>query len=209
MHEKTKAYFYYDLISPFSYFFLKSRVTLEQRLELIPIPIFVAGLFRLQNNRGPAEVPEKRSYTYQFCIWKADQLKIPFKFPPRHPFVSVSAQRLLLQINADILTIDKAFDFVWGQGRDPDEEWEAFCISIGLPSKTAKPADEGIKKQLIKLTELAGQEGVFGVPSLKVNQQVFWGHDSIDWILDFLDNPGMFNENAYKNAKLVKNPLIQ
>lgn len=206
---KADAYFYYDLISPFSYFFLKSRKVFEKKLEIIPIPIFVAGMFKIQNNRGPAEVPEKRVYTYQFCVWKAQKLNVPFKFPPRHPFSSVSAQRLLLQNQANLSMLDKAFDFVWALGRDPEIEWEAFCLAIGLPGNTPKPLDDDVKQALIQSTEIAAQNGVFGVPSLRINNQVFWGHDSIEWILDFLENTSMFSEVPYQDALLIKNPLME
>ena len=206
---KIKVNFYYDLISPYCYFFLKSRKVLEDRLELIPAPIFLPRLFRLQNNRGPAEVPEKRAHTYQFCVWKAQQLKVPFRFPPRYPFASAAAQRLLLLHSADMALLDKAFDFVWAQGHDPELEWPSFCETIGLPANTPKPAGEEIKKSLSELTEKAAQEGVFGVPSIKVNQHVFWGLDTIDWILQYLDKPGMFDEPEYQNAMLTINPLLE
>ena len=54
MNMKLKAYFYYDIISPYAYLLLKSRKILEDKLELIPVPIFFPGLLRLQDNRGPA-----------------------------------------------------------------------------------------------------------------------------------------------------------
>jgi 2-hydroxychromene-2-carboxylate isomerase len=204
---KTKAYFYYDLISPFTYFFLKSKGILQERLELIPVPIFAAGLFRLQNNRGPAEVAQKRDYTYQFCVWKAQQLKIPFQFPPRHPFASAPAQRLLLQIGADLETLERAFDFVWANGNDPELQWEAFCVAIGLDKSTPKPNDDTVKQALIDSTQAASEQGVFGVPSLRIESQVFWGSDSIDWILAYLENPSMFDEPAFKKALSTINPL--
>jgi 2-hydroxychromene-2-carboxylate isomerase len=205
---KPKAYFYYDIISPYVYFFLKSRKVLEEKLELIPIPIFFPGLLRLQDNRGPAEVAEKRIHTYQFCVWKAQQLKLPFQFPNRHPFASAPAQRLLLQNKADLAMLDKAFDFVWGQGHDPELEWEGFCEAIGLPKNTPKPQDEQIKKALIDTTQTAANHGVFGVPSLRINEQVFWGNDSIDWALEYLNKPEMFSEKEFQRARSVINPLL-
>jgi 2-hydroxychromene-2-carboxylate isomerase len=205
---KPKAYFYYDIISPYVYFFLKSRKVLEEKLELIPIPIFFPGLLRLQDNRGPAEVAEKRIHTYQFCVWKAQQLKLPFQFPNRHPFASAPAQRLLLQNKADLAMLDKAFDFVWGQGHDPELEWEDFCEAIGLPKNTPKPQDEQIKKALIDTTQTAANHGVFGVPSLRINEQVFWGNDSIDWALEYLNKPEMFSEKEFQRARSVINPLL-
>jgi 2-hydroxychromene-2-carboxylate isomerase len=206
---KTKAYFYYDIISPYAYLFLKSRKALEDTLELIPTPIFFPGLLRLQNNRGPAEVPEKRAHTYQFCVWRAQQLNLPFRFPARHPFASASAQRLLLQQQANLEVLDKAFDFVWAYGHDPEIEWEGFCEAIGLSSDTPKPADEEIKKELIQSTQLAADHGVFGVPSLRINKQIFWGVDSIDWVLDYLKDPEMFSRKEFQDALLTINPLLE
>jgi len=42
-----------------------------------------------------------------------------------------------------------------------------------------------------------------------VNQHVFWGLDTIDWILQYLDKPGMFDEPEYQNAMLTINPLLE
>jgi 2-hydroxychromene-2-carboxylate isomerase len=206
---KLKAYFYYDIISPYVYLFLKSRKVLEDKFELVPMPIFFPGLLRLQDNRGPAEVAEKRIYTYQFCVWKAQQLKLPFQFPKRHPFACAPAQRLLLQNNADLVMLDKAFDFVWAQGHDPELEWEGFCEAIGLPRNTPKPQDEQIKKALIDATQTASNHGVFGVPSLRINEQIFWGNDSIDWALEYLNKPDMFSEKEFQKARSIINPLFE
>ena len=60
MSSKLKAVFYYDIISPFAYLFMKACASLGDRVNLIPKPIFLPGLLRLQNNRGPAEIPAKR-----------------------------------------------------------------------------------------------------------------------------------------------------
>jgi 2-hydroxychromene-2-carboxylate isomerase len=135
-------------------------------------------------------------------------LKLPFQFPNRHPFASAPAQRLLLQNKADLAMLDKAFDFVWGQGHDPELEWEDFCEAIGLPKNTPKPQDEQIKKALIDTTQTAANHGVFGVPSLRINEQVFWGNDSIDWALEYLNKPEMFSEKEFQRARSVINPLL-
>ena len=114
---------------------------------------------------------------------------------------------MLLQIGADLETLDRAFDFVWGNGNDPELQWEAFCVAIGLGQSTPKPNDENVKQALIDSTQTASEQGVFGVPSLRIDSQVFWGSDSIDWILAYLDNPSMFDEPAFKKALLTINPL--
>ncbi|NBO83520.1 MAG: disulfide bond formation protein DsbA [Betaproteobacteria bacterium] len=207
MPQKTQGFFYYDIISPFTYLFLRQRAVLADRLHLIPKPIFFPGLLRLQDNRGPAEVSEKRVHTYDFCIWSAKKHGIPMKFPARHPFPSVAAQRLFLQQNADWEMLDQAFDFVWVQGRDPDLEWPTFCASMGLPSDTSRPDSAEIKGRLAQETEQAARQGIFGVPTLVVHQRVFWGCDSIPWILDYLDDPNMFEQPDFQRLRVIENPL--
>ena len=100
MSTKQTAFFYYDIVSPFSYLYLKQRHKLEPYLDIEPVPILLGGLLRSTENRGPGEVAAKRPHTYQFCVWQAEKLGIPFKFPEHHPFTTVAAQRLLVQAKA-------------------------------------------------------------------------------------------------------------
>jgi 2-hydroxychromene-2-carboxylate isomerase len=206
---KTKAYLYYDILSPFTYFFIKLRKPLETQLELIPVPVFLAGLLRLQNNRGPAEIASKREYTYRWCVWFAQHHQIPFQFPPRHPFSSVAAQRLLLNLNADFHLIEKAFDFVWAHGNDPESQWGDFCEVLGLPPDTPKSQEESVKLELTTHTNEAASFGIFGLPTVRIEKEIFWGCESIPMILDFANDPNLFHSNAYQEISLIDNPLSQ
>ena len=205
MSSKLKAVFYYDIISPFSYFYVMQRQRLDQYLDIVPVPILLGGLLRSTNNHGPGEIAAKRPHTYQYCIWLASKLGLPFKFPPHHPFSTVAAQRLLVQINADWKTVERAFTFVWVEGKDPNLAWSEFCLHLGVSADTAIPSSLEVKEKLILNTNQAQSDGAFGVPSLVVNGQCFWGVDTIDWTLDFLKHPKMFDELAYQNAKHMPN----
>lgn len=205
---KKEAIFYYDVISPYAYLFVKMRDRLEEKLSLKPVPIFFPGLLRAQNNVGPAEVPEKRIHTYNFCTWKAAQEGIPFKFPKRHPFSSVAAMRLLYAHQANWDMVEKAFNFIWQEGKEPETDWHGFCGALGLSSDTPKPTDENIKTGLAKNTQIAGSSGVFGVPSVVIDGKVFWGCDTIEWINEFVENPNLFNEDPYKLILQIENPLL-
>ena len=113
MSSKVAATFYYDIISPFAYFYIKQRQRLESKLDITPVPVLLGGLLRATNNKGPAEIPAKRSHIYQFCIWQAEKLGIPFRFPEHHPFITVAPQRLLLEQQANWKMVEKAFDYIW------------------------------------------------------------------------------------------------
>jgi 2-hydroxychromene-2-carboxylate isomerase len=207
MASKLSARFYYDIISPFAYLYIKQRNRLEEKLDITPVPILLGGLFRATENKGPGEVAAKRPHTYQFCVWQAEKLGIPFRFPDHHPFMTIAPQRLLAQEKADWKMVEKAFDYVWLEGKDPNLSWPDFCAYLGLSRETPKPDDAAVKSQLISNTEQAKADGAFGVPALVVNQRCFWGVDTMDWVLDYLSRPGMFDETPYARAGNLPNGL--
>jgi 2-hydroxychromene-2-carboxylate isomerase len=207
MSSKIPAHLYYDIISPFAYLYIKQRKRLEGKLNITPVPILLGGLFRATENKGPGEVAAKRPHTYQFCVWQAEKLGIPFRFPDHHPFMTIAPQRLLVQEKADWGMVEKAFDYIWLEGKDPNLSWPDFCAYLGLSRDTPKPEDAAIKSQLIANTEQAKADGAFGVPALIVNQRCFWGVDTMDWTLDYLSRPGMFDEAPYARAGNLPNGL--
>ena len=207
MSEKIPATFYYDIISPFAYLYLKQRQRLEQKLAITPVPILLGGLFRATENKGPGEIAAKRPHTYQFCVWQAEKLGIPFRFPEHHPFMTVAPQRLLVECQADWPMVERAFDFVWVEGKDPNHCWSEFCCYLGLAASTEKPENPEVKAKLISNTHQAKIDGAFGVPALVIKQHCFWGVDTIDWALDFIARPGMFEEASYAHAGNVPNGL--
>ncbi len=207
MSTKIAATFYYDIVSPFAYLYVKQRQALEGKLDIKPVPILLGGLLRATENKGPGEVAAKRPHTYQFCVWQAEKLGIPFRFPEHHPFLTVAAQRLMVEQNADWAMLERAFDYVWVEGKDPNLSWPDFCVYLGLPADTPKPENPEVKAKLIANTNQAKADGAFGVPALVVNQHCFWGVDTIDWTLDYLARPGMFEETSYAYAGNVPNGL--
>ncbi|MBU3635239.1 DsbA family protein [Polynucleobacter sp. es-GGE-1] len=208
MSTKIPATFYYDIISPFAYLYVKQRHRLEDQLNITPVPVLLGGLLRATENIGPGEVAAKRPHTYQFCIWQAGRLGIPLRFPEHHPFLTVAPQRLLLQKQADWQMVERAFDYVWIEGKDPNLSWSEFCLYLGLPADTEKPNSPEIKAQLMSNGLQAKADGAFGVPTLVVNQHCFWGVDTIDWVLDYLKRPGMFEEASYAYAGTIPNGLL-
>jgi 2-hydroxychromene-2-carboxylate isomerase len=207
MSAKVPATFYYDIISPFAYLYLKQRSRLEAKLDITPVAILLGGLLRAADNKGPGEIAAKRPHTYQFCVWQAEKLGIPFRFPEHHPFTTVAAQRLLVQEKADWVMVERAFDYVWIEGKDPNLSWSEFCVYLGLAADTPRPENPEVKAQLIANTNQAKLDGAFGIPALIVNQHCFWGVDAIDWTLDYLARPGMFEEASYAYAGNVPNGL--
>lgn len=195
-----KALWYFDLVSPFSYLHFHKLPRLRDRLEIEPVPVLFAGLLKHWGTKGPAEVPPKRLHTYQYCVWQASQQGLPFRMPARHPFNPLPAQRLLVALGATTPVVRAAFDFVYGQGRDPELEFAALGERLGAPDAASLITELEVKKQLILNTERAIISGVFGVSTLVVRDRLFWGSDTVDWTEQFLDEPDLFEQPSYAAA---------
>ena len=53
------------------------------------------------------------------------------------------------------------------------------------------PADEAVKAQLRENTDRALRQGVFGVPTVRVDESVFWGVDALPMLAEHLQaTPG-------------------
>jgi 2-hydroxychromene-2-carboxylate isomerase len=194
------AQWYYDLISPFSYLHLHRLRGLRERLQIEPVPVLFAGLLKHWGSKGPAEIEPKRLHTYQHCVWVASQMGVPFRMPPRHPFNPLASLRLLTSLQADFPVIEKAFGFVFGQGRDPEREFEALASELNVSDAAARITDPKVKQQLAANTERAIHAGVFGVPTLALRGRLFWGNDTVEWARQFIDEPALFDRPEYDAA---------
>ena len=191
---------YFDVISPYAYLHLKQFQRLRPGLEIDYVPVLFAGLLKAWETKGPAELPAKRTHTYRQCVWLAGQLGIPFRMPPRHPFNPLAALRLLIALDANPVAIQRAFDFIWADGRDPEVEAPALAAALGVTDAASRLADPAIKARLTTNTEQAVQRGVWGVPTFDFGGQLFWGADTIDWMNAYVDDPDLFAREGMQRA---------
>jgi 2-hydroxychromene-2-carboxylate isomerase len=173
---------YFDFVSPYSYLGL-------HRLKELPLavtykPVLFAGLLNHWGQKGPAEIPAKRKWTYRSCAWEAHKLGLPFRFPAQHPFNPLQHLRLALAAGCTPQAVRRIFESVWTSGEDAadPERFSSLCAALGVD-----PAGHPQVKDLLrKNTEEAAARGVFGVPSLVIDGEVFWGADAMEFAKDFL-----------------------
>ncbi len=191
---------YFDFVSPFAY--LQSRMLhkFEGRAALKPVPVLFAGLLNHWGHAGPAELAPKRVWTYRYCTWYAHDRGIPFVMPPRHPFNPLKPLRLAVALGAKADAIRAIFDFIWAEGRDPSDpvEWFALATRLGLADADRLVERPKVKDTLRANTEKAIAQGVFGVPSIVIGKDLFWGVDGTDFALQVLDNPALLKSPAMK-----------
>ena len=96
-----KIDWYFDFISPFAYLQLVQLQSSHAVVDINFKPILLAGLLKHWGQKGPAEIPSKRIFTYRHILWLARQSNIPLKMPPGHPFNPLKALRLAIFLDND------------------------------------------------------------------------------------------------------------
>jgi 2-hydroxychromene-2-carboxylate isomerase len=202
-----QANWYFDYVSPYAYLQLECFHRLPADIEVTIKPVLFAGLLSFWDNMGPAEIPAKRRQTYRYCHWLAHKRGIPFKAPPRHPFNPLAVLRLSISLNSDIDAVRAIFRHIWGDGRDGQDpaSLKPLAESLGVTDLTAAISDPTVKDQLRQNTEEATAGGVFGIPTFEIESELFWGDDITDMMLEFLDNPNLFQEGEL--ARLTDMPI--
>lgn len=154
-------------------------------------PVLFAGLLNHFGQKGPAEIPAKRKWTYRWCTWWAGELGIAFRFPAAHPFNPLPYLRLSLAAGNKPETVRRIFDAIWTTGEDASdaERFSALCKRIGVDAAALSSAE--IKDALRKNTDEAAARGVFGVPTFVAGGEVFWGADALDFVKAFLKDAGV------------------
>ncbi len=191
---------YFDILSPFAY--LQNHVlgTMTNQIVLDRKPVLLVGLLQHWGTKGPAELPPKRQFTYRHIIWMAQRMGVPIQFPDRHPFNPIPLLRLIIAAGSTKAAVDAIFDGVYVQGLTGDnpDHWSQFCSAVGLDVDEAnrRISSPDVKKELIDNGKAAIDKGVFGVPTLIIDNELFWGLDSTGMAMAFLADSSLFDNPA-------------
>jgi 2-hydroxychromene-2-carboxylate isomerase len=184
----------FDVISPFAYLELKQLAQLPKDVHVEFVPILFAGLLNHHGQIGNAEIAPKRRFTYRFALWRARKMGIPMRFPPAHPFNPLVALRLILAAGNTHQVVERVFDAVFAEGRDVADPTviASLAAELGIKDPAVALAAPELKQKLRDNTNWAIERGAFGVPTLLIGNEAFWGHDSFDMALDYLRDPQAF-----------------
>jgi 2-hydroxychromene-2-carboxylate isomerase len=190
---------FYDFVSPFTYLLLEQHDKWPG-FPFVFTPVVLNDLYQHWGQRPSYSTPTKRVYMYRHALFRADQLGIPFKMPPAHPFDSLKPLLLAVAAKADIHLVREIFRFIWREGRDPSSEegFAALCERVGLPDGPTLIESEEVKAQLRRDTADAIQLGVFGVPTFWLNDQLFWGEDALPMVLYCARTPNWLESKEVK-----------
>ena len=199
--------FYFDFISPFSYF-AWYRLSLLQQQHDFSIdyqPVVFGKLLDHWGQLGPAEIPPKREWLLRYCLRYTAMHQIPFQPPPQHPFNPLLALRLALpEVSGDAQPklIAALYHAAWGAGQNiADETVVSDClqsIDIDAEPLLAQTREADTKQTLATSTTQAIEHGVFGVPSWQLGNEIFWGNDQLEQFEHCLIHGDAMNWKLYE-----------
>jgi 2-hydroxychromene-2-carboxylate isomerase/RimJ/RimL family protein N-acetyltransferase len=182
---------YFDFISPYAYLAWTQIHALAARhgRAVEPVPVLFAAMLDAWGHKGPAEIPPKRAYIFKDALRRARRAGVPLSPPPTHPFNPLLALRVA-SLPMDAATqralITGLFRATWGGGDGVTDPAAVASIAdaAGLDGAAAVRAagDAEAKERVRAQTTAAIAEGAFGVPTLVVDGELFWGFDAFDHI---------------------------
>lgn len=214
MAEQAVVTWYFDPVSPYVWLSAGALARVEAagaRVELQPV--LFAGMLNAHGNIGPAEIAAKRAYTFRDVMRQAAQQGLTFAGPPGHPFNPLLALRMCtaLSEHARRCFALSLLSRCWEHGDDISDPATLVRIAQGCEldgDGLVEAAQQADTKQLLAAaTKRAIDAGVFGVPTFRYGDELFWGGDRVDALLWRLQGNNI-DEGALAQF-LARTPLAQ
>ena len=189
----TTIEFQFDFGSPNAYFCHRVIPAIEARSgkRFSYMPVLLGGLFKLANNRSPAEafagIPNKRAYDrmeVERFVKKHDLSA--YRFNPHFPVNTLKIMRGAVAAQAlgcFERYVEAVYAAMWEQQRDMADEAQILAVlaAAGLdgPALLLKSQDPEVKAGLMANTERAHARGAFGSPTFFVGDDIYFGKDRL------------------------------
>jgi 2-hydroxychromene-2-carboxylate isomerase len=215
-----EIHFYFDFISPYAWLAFQA---LPKALEGISHrvhyhPVVFGAMLKHHGQLGPAEMPGKRDWTYRQVMWLAQQQGTELQMPASHPFNSLALLRLAVAAASaassappsgqpNRYVVETIFKHVWCEGLEATDPDRLATLQAHLFSQPAvsflDPQSAEVKQLLQQQTQQAIDAGLFGVPSMLVDGQVFWGQDALPMLRAYLQGDAWFETPQWRDAGKV------
>ena len=186
--------FCFDFGSPYSYLAYNNLDSIRDAGgEVAILPVLLGGIFKATGNQPPAAVQKKGEYMFKDINRWSKKLDIPFKMNPYFPILTVPHMRgAVLAQRENILEkyMQVMFEAIWVKAMNLNDQEILTNIAekSGIdPNQFAEEiSSDEIKNKLKENTEFAISKGAFGVPTYYLDDEMFWGIDSVKFLLDGL-----------------------
>ncbi|MEP0190634.1 MAG: 2-hydroxychromene-2-carboxylate isomerase [Erythrobacter sp.] len=186
----------FDFVSPNAYLVWWPLRELIKRTgaQLDITPVFLGGMHKLTGNAPPmirdAEVKGKNEYAMlemQRFIAKHNLNK--YRLHPQFPFNSITLQRMLVASGQDgraVQFVETLLSPIWEEGVDitSPEALGAVLTAGGFDASDlfARAQTDEVKQALVQSTDDAVARGAFGIPTMFVAEEMFFGKERLSQI---------------------------
>ena len=209
--------FYLDFISPYAWLAFEQlpQALMGQTYSVTYKPILFAALLKHHGQLGPAEIPGKREWTYRQVQWLAHTQGVDLQLPTTHPFNPLGLLRLavacglgdgasgLVPGTSSRYVVESLFRHVWCSGEEAASAGRLEAITAQLSPGSDVHGDE-VKALLKANTDEAILRGVFGVPTMAVDDKFFWGQDALPLLAAYLAGDAWFDGPAWQAASQLR-----
>lgn len=195
--EKPRVRVYTDYKSPFAYVANKALFELEAQhgveLEWLPYTLRIAEFMGAVDERSP-HFWRKVRYLYMDARRFANAQGLTLKGPRRiYDGYYASVGMLFAQRNGFFRPYhDTVFSRFWSHELEIDDlaQMSQVIVSLGGSAAAFDAYVQGpARQQHDRIIDEAEALGVFGVPSMVFNGELFWGGDRIDALIERIKNP--------------------
>lgn len=189
--------FFFDLGSPATYLAYTQLPGICEQTDsqLIYRPMLLGGVFKATGNASPATIAAKGRYMFLDLSRYATRYGVAFRLNPHFPINTLLLMRAVTGIQMQhperfLDFIDCLFRALWVDGRNLNDPAVVTAVlaehGFDAQAVLALTADEAVKNALKACTEEAIQRGVFGAPSMFVDDQLYFGQDRLDFVREAL-----------------------
>jgi 2-hydroxychromene-2-carboxylate isomerase len=186
----------FDFVSPNAYLIWWPLRDLVRRTgaELDITPVFLGGMHKLTGNAPPmirdAEVKGKNEYSaLEMRRFIARHNLTKFKLHPQFPFNSITLMRMLTAADEDgraVQFVESMLPAIWEEGVDitNPETLGAAIAAAGFDAADlfARSQTDAIKDKVKTATAHAVERGAFGIPTMFVGEEMFFGKERLGQI---------------------------
>jgi 2-hydroxychromene-2-carboxylate isomerase len=189
--------FYFDFMSPYAYLAHHRLVGVTRRLgwEVDYRPVDLAQAKLAVGNTGPAnrEIPIKHRYLRTDLRRWADLYGVPFVPPAGYGSERVNRGAFYaIDRNCAEAYSALAWRRIWGEGTamNSDDLLREIGHSMGwdVQDLLRYTQSEAAIRRLHASNEAATQRGVFGVPTMAIGDEIWWGNDRMDFVERHMNN---------------------
>lgn len=187
---------YWDAGSTNTYFALKLLKPILQRTgaDLVLHPFNLGHVFRSHNyvlmNEPAAKLANRKRDLQRW----ADRYHLPFRFPDTFPIKTSRILRgaiAMRQWQLEATFTEAVLDEYWERNNAAIADYpqlRRLAVELGVDADEFEATSESdeVRQLLINSTDRGLEGGVFGVPSIFVGEEMFWGKDRMEFVEDEL-----------------------